>query len=130
MSMRERLLEALTNRGCDPKTDEDGDIVFLQNRLTFLIVLEEEDPQFVRLLLPAIWRIGDPDEIDGARLAAMEVSKRVKLARVFMLYDDESVWIGADGYVFCDTSLGELLDRLIACSLRARDVFIETMMGG
>ena len=61
-------MDFLQEEGYRPSQDEDGDIVFKHEAVTYLLFVEEEDTNYFRLVYPAFWEISTPDEEEKAAI--------------------------------------------------------------
>ncbi|MCL4688096.1 MAG: hypothetical protein KJ007_05975 [Burkholderiales bacterium] len=88
-SYRQRIEAILPASGATHiRRDPDGDFVFRRDEMTLLLALDEQDPGFIRVILPRFHTA----ESDAARLRLLEASSRtcaaVKLAKLFFVGDD------------------------------------------
>lgn len=70
----------------DPEWDAAArtwDITVKYEGATLLFVLDVDDPEFVRLMLPNFWDI-EPEHLGAALIAADMTNKKCKVAKVFL----------------------------------------------
>lgn len=91
----EMYREFLVNEGYAAKIDEDGDVFFKCEGMTFLILITDDD-EFFRLVCPDFWSIEDDAERTRVVLAAGEVNARIKVAKVYPVRDD--TWASVEMY--------------------------------
>ena len=111
MKTSEMVFDYLKEQGLCPKFDEDNDIVFKYQMLTYLYFNNDnDDKQFFRLAVPSIFEVTDENRV--AVLEAMnEVNKMVKVVKLFILRDD--VWATTENMMDSTPVLDDLIPRLI-----------------
>lgn len=55
--------------------------------MTYFIILDEDDETYFTLIFPSFWSIESEDERRKAELTAIEITSRVKVAKVFIRKD-------------------------------------------
>lgn len=99
----ESLLQHLQAEGYQASIDADGDITFRFEGMSYALCFDAEDPQFAKLILPNVWSLDTPDELQRALAALDEVNRRVKLVKghtlrgqvwfcIEMLLADQGEW--------------------------------------
>jgi hypothetical protein len=76
--------EFLRREGYVPDVDEDGDVRFKCEGLTYVVMIDPSDTPFFRLLLPNVWRASDEAERRDALAAVNEVTSTTKVAKFFV----------------------------------------------
>ena len=71
------VFEYLKSQGLMPKIDEDNDIIFKYQMLTFIYFNNDDDEQFFRLALPGIFDVTDENSVTGPRNKCVCPSKSV-----------------------------------------------------
>lgn len=82
VSAREAMVKLLQLEGCKPRLDADGDIVFELRELTFLLLFDAREPEYIRLLLPNFCAVGTDAERAAAYEAANLSNATSKAAKV------------------------------------------------
>lgn len=100
----------LTEEGFRPGIDDDGDVVFKFQGLTFFIDIHERDTQMCSIVLPRFWSIDDDDELRRALQAANDVNGHFRAAKVFVRAEDTSA---------CVDLLVQSMDQAKAVLIRA-----------
>lgn len=80
---QERLAEIrdfLAEEGFRPCLDENGDVVFKFEGYVYLVECHEDDPAYVRVVLPAIYRIGEGED-ERVRDIANAVANTIKAVK-------------------------------------------------
>lgn len=80
----------LLNEGYRPEIDKDKDIVFKADGKTYLIILDESDPVFFRLLFPNFWSIDSEEERRKVVAATDYATSMTKVAKVFTVKNNAS----------------------------------------
>jgi hypothetical protein len=91
----EMYREFLAEEGYVLRLDDDGDVVFKCEGMTFIIVLEA-DEQYFRIVCPYFWSIDSEEELDHVAHAACEVTSRIKVAKVYPVEGD--TWAAVEMY--------------------------------
>ncbi len=78
------LLELLALEGCHPSVGDQGEIRFVRNELHYMLMLSRTDPEFVRLILPNFYAIGDDSERIVAYAAANVANATCKAAKIYV----------------------------------------------
>ena len=110
----------LKEEGFTPKVDDDGDIVFKREGLTYILFVNEDDEEFVRIDLPNVWEIESLGERQMVMAAAAEVNRQVKVAKVVPMGDN--VWVSAQLLVDPIENVSKILPRAMnVLSLAVRE---------
>lgn len=104
--------EILKKQGVDAQFDEEGTLVFELRYLTYYMEHDEEDEEWLRITLPAIYRIEDDDDVMDIYKAANMASCNVKFANFYLT--DKSVHIIVESYVDYQVNLENMLRRYIS----------------
>ena len=86
--------EFLQEEGYLPKYDNDGDLIFKAEGLTYLLFAGEDDPTYFRLALPFFWEVESPEERLRVMAAATTVNAEVKVAKLYIV--DDHVWAAVE----------------------------------
>ena len=122
MKTSEMVFEYLKSQGLVPKIDEDNDIIFKYQMLTFIYFNNDDDEQFFRLALPGIFDV--TEENRTTVLEAMnEVNKRMKVVKAYIPRED--VWIAAEIMMDSTPELDDIVPRLLNILLGARREFYD-----
>jgi hypothetical protein len=81
------LVELLALEGCHPTVGDQGVIRFVRNELHYMLILSRTDPEFVRLILPNFYAIGDDSERIVAYAAANVANATCKAAKIYVERD-------------------------------------------
>lgn len=90
----EFLLDHLREEGYQANLDSDGDIAFRFEGMSYALCFDEDDAQFGKLILPNIWSIDSPGELQRVLAALDEVNRRVKLVKGHAVRGQ--VWFGIE----------------------------------
>jgi hypothetical protein len=89
--------EFLSEEGYAPKIDGDGDVIFKYEGKTYLIIVEDRDEEFFRLVYPYFWPIESNAERAKVVEAALHATAQTKVVKVFPVKDD--TWAAIE--MFC-----------------------------
>lgn len=101
ISRKEELLAYLRQQGLQPQ-EEDFGIFFRYQMLNFLVFTDDEDPLYLRLVLPGIMDVDENNREDVLE-ACNRVSCDVKVAKCF-ISDNKDVWIACEQLLDQDPS--------------------------
>lgn len=94
MSKKEMYYKFLKEEGYLPRYDDDGDIVFKADGVTYLLFASESDEQYFRLALPSFWEIEDILEHHRMLNAAATVNADVKVVKIYPV--ENRVWASVE----------------------------------
>ena len=127
MKLNELLLDFLQEEGYRPQVDpEDGEITFKCEGLTYSYFPDENDDQYFRLMLPAIYDVTEDNRI-AVLEAVNEVNKVYKVAKVMVVRD--SVWIATEMLMDTTPVLEDFIPRLLNIMVGARKEFYDQIEG-
>jgi hypothetical protein len=78
----------LAEEGFSPKFDSDGDVVFKYEGRSYVIIIDENDEEFFRLVFPNFWSIDTDEERDKVLMAANYSTAKTKVTKIFTVRDD------------------------------------------
>lgn len=98
-----RLFDYLRAEGYPAERDDDGDIRFKREGMTYALCFDADDPGFAKLILPNVWSIDSEPELQQALTALDQVNRRMKLVKghtqaravwftIELLFDDQTAW--------------------------------------
>lgn len=94
MTKAEMYFEFLKEDGYLPRYDNDGDIVFKVEGLSYLLFASEDDEEYFRLALPFFWKIESSEERQRVLAAASRVNAEIKVVKVYPVEDN--VWASVE----------------------------------
>lgn len=94
MSKQTLYFDYLKEEGFVPHLDNDGDIVFKVEGISYLLFQAEDDPEYFRLTLPFFWQIESPAERQRVMAAATTVNAEVKVVKIYVV--DDHAWAGVE----------------------------------
>jgi hypothetical protein len=92
---REFLMQVLEIDGCAPSLDTEQDIVFRHEGFVYCLCLLDDDPEFVRLVLPNFHTVAEPGELSGCLLIADRVNRCTKQVKLVSSRSDDGVTLHA-----------------------------------
>ena len=105
--------EQLKELGYNPTLDDDGDLLFKASGYTFLIILDDDDDLFYRIIVPGIDKI-DADDVDESMkkiLAVLKVSKELKSVKI--CFTEDVLSMTYEGFYDSVDDFNLVLERLI-----------------
>jgi hypothetical protein len=122
MKTSEMVFEYLKNQGLMPRIDDDNDIIFKYQMLTFIYFNNDEDEMFFRLALPGIFDVTDENRVTVLE-AMNEVNKGMKVAKAYIPRED--VWLATEIMMDSTPVLGDMVPRLLNILLHSREEFYK-----
>ena len=113
----------LSSEGLRPQETDFGYVFEYQN-LTFFILWDDKDDQYLKIALPGIFNVDDNNR-DDALVAVNEVNKEWKVIK--SVVTDNEVWVVAEQFVDKDPKLSDLVPRTINILMGGRMSFYEYM---
>ena len=113
----------LSSEGLRPQETDFGYVFEYQN-LTFFIIWDDKDDQYLKIALPGIFNVDDNNR-DDALVAVNEVNKEWKVIK--SVVTDDEVWVAAEQFVDKDPNLSDLVPRTINILMGGRMSFYEYM---
>jgi len=118
----------LTREGYRPSVDSDGDVVFKREGKTYLIIVDEKDKSFFRIILPNFWKIED----DNERLRILEACDYAnsfsKVAKIHTVKDN--VWAVVELFLAKPQDFEPVFERSCRALDHALSNFADKMKGG
>ncbi|MDE5795561.1 MAG: YbjN domain-containing protein [Muribaculaceae bacterium] len=123
----ERCEDWLTDNGLRPRIDEDNDLVFKYQMLNFVIIWSEEDPAFLRILLPVIWSIDNEAEAQQVLVACNKVNLNRKVIKTFTT--NNNTFMSVEMLVQEDFDPAQILERSLEMLTQGYQYFAQEMRG-
>ncbi len=124
---RQNALAFLTTHGYgSPALSDTGHIIFLADGLTFCLLLDEDDPEYVRICLPNFYQCDAHQDASLAASVASKCQPRFKLGEYVLA---ES-WVSAQVPLLMDTPDFLTQDRMFRLTQLLRTMaqdFVETL---
>lgn len=132
MDLKKLMMDYLAEEGFRPHETPFG-IAFKNEGFNFLYFKDEEDEQYFRLMMPAIFEVTEDNEETILR-AMNEVNGSIKVVKLYTMdmededgKKDTSVWVAFE--ILADTTpeLTDIVPRSIALLLGARIAFLAKL---
>ena len=132
MDLNKLMKEYLAEEGFRPHETEFG-IAFKQEGINFLYFKDEDDEQYFRLMMPAIFVVTEDNE-DTILRVMNDVNGTIKVVKLYTMdIDDEdgksetSVWVAFE--ILADTTpeLSDIVPRALALLRSARITFLAKL---
>ncbi len=116
---RDFIRDFLADEGYRPELDKDGDILFKREGWSFFVLLDDNDKEFFRVLLPNIDHMEEGTSEDTVIRAALETARKIKVAKVFI---NKGTAIHVSAELLCENveAFTKVLSRTLDCCLAAR----------
>lgn len=121
----EAFQEFLLGEGYLPQIDEHGHIVFKMEGKTYLVLFDDKDDKFFRIVFPGFWSI--ENDLERARVysAALNATAETKVAKVFPVRDN--TWATIELFVTNVDEAQAVFNRSISALQAAVHTFVEEM---
>lgn len=96
-TLAQRYHDFLVAEGYHPETTDNGHLVFKQEGGHYYLLIDEQDPQFFRLVFPNFHPIGGAVVRQRALAAAGRVAEGIKSAKIILV--DDNAWACAEFFV-------------------------------
>ena len=117
-------LNILKKNDIEAWVDEDGDIQFKYSTRTYFIDVDENDPNFFRVVLPNLWPIESELERLEVVMALDKVNAKFKVVKGYM--NKDNVWLAAE--IFCSVAEHEKhIMRCLQVIESGVDLYVEEM---
>jgi len=130
MGKKERAklyMDYLTAEGYRPYIDEDGDVVFKSEGLTYYITIDANDEEYFRLVLPNFWRIESGEELAAALYAANHATMTTKVAKVYVRSDGKDTMAAIEMFVKPPENFKFIFSRAMSALKTAVNDFVSIM---
>lgn len=128
MSKAQRIqvyFDFLKKEGFVPQLDRDGDIVFKSEGRTYLVILDENDEVFFRLVFPNFWSIENEAERMKVERAALIATANTKVAKVFPV--GNNTWATIEMFAPSPENVLPVFLRSMSALMTAVNKFVEEM---
>ena len=132
MDLNKLIINYLAEEGFRPHETEFG-IAFKSEGFNFLFFKDEDDEQYFRLMMPAIFEVTEDNE-DTILRAMNDVNSNIKVVKLYTMdMEDEdgkkevSVWVAFE--ILADTTpeVGDILPRALSLLKGARIAFLAKL---
>jgi len=118
----------LQTEGFRPEVNEQNDVVFKQEGKTYVISVDEEDNQFLRVIYPNFWTLTDNEDMLRAMAMSNAVNSRIKVGKIIVV--NNQVWAVAEMFIDSTPELSDFLPRLLHILRHTADTFGTLMKAG
>ena len=132
MDLNKLMIEFLAEEGFRPHETEFG-IAFKSEGFNFLFFKDEDDDQYFRLMMPAVFEVTEDNE-DMILQAMNDVNGNIKVVKLYTMdmedengKKDTSVWVAFE--ILADTTpeLADIVPRAISLLKGARIAFLAKL---
>ena len=124
MNLQELTKQFLQNEGFCPQETDFG-LAFKCEGRNFLLIQDDDDDQYFRLMMPCIFEMTEENE-EAVFRALNEVNSSVKVIKAYIMCENE-VWLGFEVLVDSTPVVGDFLPRAIAMLNRGARVFYQAI---
>ena len=111
----------LQTEGYVPTVNEQNDVVFKQEGKTFVISVDEDDDQFLRVIFPNFWSVETAEELVRALAMANAINARFKVGKIVVV--NNQVWAVAEMFIDSSPELDEFVPRILHILRHTADAF-------
>jgi hypothetical protein len=120
-------IDYLRNEGYVPQLDEAGNVLFKFEGKLFIVTTDDNDLQFLRVVMPNFWEIESEQEKRLAMEVTNQVNERIKVSKV-VVNRNNHVWAMAEQFIDSTPNLEDFFKRTIRVLKAAADEFAQRMM--
>ena len=124
MNLKELTQEYLRKEGFCPEETDFG-LYFKCEGKNFLLIYDDDDEQYFRLMMPCIFEMTDENE-DAVYRAMNEVNSSVKVIKAYIMRENE-VWLGFEVLVDTTPVVGDFIPRAISMLNGGARKFFQTL---
>ena len=107
------------------KIDDDGDVQFKYDGKTFFLDVNENDPEFFRMVLANIWSIDSEEERTRAYKVVNGINAEKKVGKIYLTNDN--VWVAIETFLDEPEDYKAYFDRSLKIMLECVNEFVEGM---
>lgn len=127
MSTKELLFDYLQKQGLVPSNEKYG-MDFKYQMLDFSILIDEEDEQFLRIVMPGIFT-ATPENRTEVLEAINAVNMGVKVSKIGIWGDNGTVAVFIETLLDKDPALDDIIPRSLGIMLFTRQQFYKELEG-
>jgi hypothetical protein len=116
----------LRSEGYLPQINQVDDIIFKAEGNTFIVMIDENDEQFLNLILPNFYELNGNLEMNKALRVANIVNQKVKVGKI-IISNNIHVWAIAEQFIDSTPDLEDFFRRTINAVLKAAEDFRSLM---
>lgn len=126
MNTKELIMDYLQKQGLVPSSEEYG-IDFKYQMRSFSILIDDDDEQFLRIVMPCIFSVTDENRVEVLE-AINVVNMGVKVSKTG-IWGEDSVSIFIETLLDKDPALDDIIPRSLNIMLYTRDEFFKALQG-
>jgi hypothetical protein len=115
----------LEEEGYRPRIDGDGDVFFKYEGRCYVIVVEETDEEFFRLIYPDFWGIESDSELAAVKEAALRATAETKVAKIFPVRDN--TWATIELFCSPPETFKPIFHRCLSALRASVEKFVSQM---
>ncbi len=119
------FMEMLSDEGMVGSIDSDGDVQFTYNERRYFIEVNEDDNEFIRIVIPNIWAIESQSEAAQVVIAVDAVNRELKVVKAYTT--DDNVWIATELFLNSPYDLKGVLKRCLTTIEQGLETFVDEM---
>ena len=124
MNLKELTQEYLRKEGFCPEETDFG-LYFKCEGKNFLLIYDDDDEQYFRLMMPCIFEMTDENQ-EAVYHAMNEVNSSVKVIKAYIMRENE-VWLGFEVLVDTTPVVGDFIPRAISMLNGGARKFFQTL---
>lgn len=115
---RDYVREYLIGQGYQPEAVNEKNLIFKREGQTLCVILDKDDTEFFRVLLPCIDSINEETSEEAVNFAISETDAKIKVARIIRQEND--VHVIAELFYENAEAFTKIMERTITSCLAAR----------
>lgn len=121
------LVDRLAAEGFPACLDSDGDVTFKCEGMHYFLCFDEGDPSFGKLILPNVWEIESPAELQQALAALDNINRKMKVAKGYTQRDQ--VCFTVELWLDTQARWSDFLQRAVRALTHSLGLFMLQMRG-
>ena len=126
MERTDLYMKYLEDEGYRPSIQADL-IIFKKEGGTYVVVTDDNDPEYVQILYPGFWPIDSDEERQAAVRAANQATGRTKVGKVFLTDEGDNVNASLEAFLKDPEDFAVIFDRTLLVISTAVQFFREGM---
>ena len=121
----ETYSEHLKSEGYVPQADNEGNILFKREGLTYILFASHNDPNYFRLVCPIVWQVETDEQRAKANQVISAVNLNIKAVKLFMV--ENSVSASSESFLANEGDYKAILPRSLAALAFGVQTFASLM---
>jgi len=109
--LAEAYVSFLSEEGYRPSLDKDQDVTFKKEGWVFLILIDPDDPVYLRVVCPNFWNVSSDEERSRVLAACSTANQRTKAVKFYLISD--SLWAATEMFFADQNGYKPVFERIL-----------------